>query len=273
MQKHDPLLAIYEHEIETEFGPGEQLFRIIVLFSFLAFGGFGWYLRTHNPSGHMLDESSYRPRQVSFVVEEKKATVALVKPKPKIEEPKPVKKPEPAPQEPIDLTKKPVLAQKIDDVKPQPDADKTPVRRVYGLRKVYATGLGEGGAASDAVIGKIGNTLATDIDTLKASKRELKGTIVPITTVTEQPKTLNTPAPEYTHELEVAHVDGVLFVKILIGADGKVADMIFQNDLGYGTQELARKAILKWTFEPARIGNKPVAVWIAAKVRFTLLPG
>ena len=36
-------------------------------------------------------------------------------------------------------------------------------------------------SASDAVVGKIGNTLATDIDTLTATEKELKGTLKPVT--------------------------------------------------------------------------------------------
>ena len=110
----------------------------------------------------MGGNGSRKPRQVSFIIEEKK----------KPAEPAPIRKATPRARngsprfrkkrEPIDLTKNPLLNQKVEDAKPPnpPDADGTPVRRVYGLRKVYSTGLGEGGAAADAVIGKLGNTLA-----------------------------------------------------------------------------------------------------------------
>jgi hypothetical protein len=144
-------------------------------------------------------------RQVSFVMEEKKKPVA---PAPIKNRSRSSKKP-PKKEEPIDLTKNPVLAQKIDDVKPEPPpVTAEPVRRVYGLRKVYSTGIGEGGSASDAVIGKQGNTLNADIDTTTATPKDLKGAVVPITTVTVAPKIKTTVKPEYTEEMIEAKIEG-----------------------------------------------------------------
>jgi len=62
------------------------------------------------------------------------------------------------------------------------------VRRVYGLRRVYSTGLGAGGEMADAVIGKRGNTINTDVDTVTATPADLKGRLVSITTVTTAPR-------------------------------------------------------------------------------------
>ena len=264
----ESVLKLYEQETEVVLGPGERLFRIAALCSFLLFGAIGLYLKTHNPPPQMMEEKAERMRQVSFVMEEKKKPLA---PAP-VKKPEPVIKKEPKKEEPIDLTKNPVLAQKVDDVKPEPPKPEAePVRRVYGLRKVYSTGIGEGGSASDAVIGKQGNTLNADIDTLSATPKDLKGAVVPITTVTSAPKVKTTVKPEYTEEMIEARVEGLVKAELLIDASGHVVEVKILNDLGHGTKERAREAFLKWVFEPAKRGNEPVSVWITYAIRFVLL--
>jgi hypothetical protein len=225
----------------------------------------------------MEERAAARARQVSFIIEEKKPKLTVAQPKPAEQKPKPApiekKEPAPSPKEPIDLTQKPQLDAKIEDAKPDNSQAKTaePVRRVYGLRKVYSTGIGEGGSAADAVIGKRGNTLATDIDTLAATEKELKGTLVPVTTVQSVPRPRVQVRPEFTKEMIENGVQGVVKAKLLIDVDGTVKEVVILNDLGFGTAERAREAFLKWVFEPARIGDNPVAVWMAFSIRFVLL--
>ena len=264
----DRLLAVYEQEIEAEIGPGERLFRIIVAFSFAAFGIFGWYLRTHTPPEQTLDEQMAKTRQVSFIIEEKKiAPVMVQKVPPKVEIPKPA----PKKNEPIDLTSKPIPSQKIDDVKPEiPPAAAPMVRRVYGLRKVYSTGLGEGGAASDAVIGKLGNTLNAPIDTFIPKTEELKGTVAPVTTVEKYPVLRVQAQPEYTQEMIAHDIEGVVRANLLVDVDGKVKKAIVLNDLGFETKEKVYEACMKLLFDPALRNHEPVAVWISFSFTFVL---
>jgi protein TonB len=272
MRNH--ILKSYEKETEALSGRGEWLFQISMALSFAAFGAIGIYLHTHNPPPHLLEEKMARARQVSFIIEEQKKSAA-VQPKP-VEPPKPkIEKKEPVPKEPIDLTKKPELGKKTEDLKPDNTAAQTPqpVRRVYGLRKVYSMGIGEGGVAADAVIGKLGNTLATDIDTVTALPKDLKGTIAPITTVTQAPRLLKDVKPEYSKEMIEAKVEGAVKAHLLIDIDGSVKEVRILNDLGFGTREQAIAAFLQWKFEPAKKNNQPVAVWIPFTIRFVLLPG
>jgi len=273
------LLKVYEHEVEVEIAPGERLFRIVTICSFLLFGGVGLYLHTHNPPQQLMEEKAARARQVSFIIEEQKKTKMTIvptkpvkseqKPAPQVEE----KKHEPLPEKPVDLTNKPLLNQTIEDAKPDNSTAKTEeqVRRVYGLRKVYSTGIGAEGSAADAVVGKLGNTLATDIDTLRATEKELKGTLSPITTVQVLPKIKVQVKPEYSKTMIENGVQGVIKAKLLIDSDGKVKEVVVLNDLGYGTKERAREAFLQWTFEPAKIGRQSVAVWITFSIRFVIL--
>jgi outer membrane biosynthesis protein TonB len=276
---HEILLKVYEHEVEVEIAPGERLFRIVTICSFILFGGIGLFLHMHNPPQQLMEEKAARARQVSFIIEEqKKPKMTIVPPKPVQAEPKPVtqveeKKPEPLPEKPLDLTDKPLLNQTIEDVKPDNSTATTEetVRRVYGLRNVYSTGIGADGSAADAVVGKLGNTLATDIDTLSATEKELKGTISPISTVQVLPKIKVQVKPEYSKAMIENGVQGVIKAKLLIDSDGKVKEVVVLNDLGYGTRARAREAFLQWVFEPAKIGGRNVAVWITFSIRFVIL--
>jgi TonB family protein len=207
-----------------------------------------------------------------FVLDEKPAEVLRhVKEKKKDDLPKP--KPADIPEEPIDLTQKPLLNQPQNEVTPPQTPQEQPkvIRRVYGLKKVYSTGIGSGGSASDAVIGKIGNTLNTEIDTFSATKEELKGTLVSVTTVTALPKIKSIVKPEYTKEMNENKVEGTIKVRVQVDIDGKVKKAVVLNDLGFGTKEKVLEACLKLEFEPASINGVPCAVWIIVPFTFRML--
>ncbi len=269
MTTRDSILKLYEQEADFGTGGAERLFRVAAICSCLFFGAFGAYLATHNPPPEMImQEKTMRLRQVSFIVEEKKKAPAPAAEPKKTEAPKPLVK-----EEPVDLTSKPLLDQKAEDTKPENENATTddPVRRVYGLRRVYSTGLGAGGEMGDAVIGKQGNTLNAEIDTITATKEDLAGRVVPITTVTTAPRLLKDVKPAYTKEMIDAEVEGVVRAQLLIDASGKVKEVKILNDLGFGTREMAIEAFLQWQFAPAKRGTDPVAVWITYAVRFVLL--
>jgi TonB family protein len=234
-----------------------------------AFVGLGFFFHTIKALPEPI-EKKIEEIKTRFIIEEKE------KPKPK---PKPVEKKKPEPEKPeekpVDLTKKPELAQKLDDIPKEPPPAEAPVapRRVYGLRRVYSVGIGAGGSMSDAVIGKLGNTTNINVDTLTATKKDLKGTLAPITAITTPPSPINASSikPEYTKEMLDAKVEGVIRAELLIDVDGKVKDVRILNDLGYGTKESAEKAFRQWLFEPAKKGDMPVAVWISFSIRFVML--
>jgi TonB family protein len=273
IRKH--VFELYEKEDVAVYSGGDWLYKLIAALSLALFGAAGLYLYKHNPPPGLMEEKAAHIRQVSFLIEEqKKSKPAPAKPvAEKKEAPKPVEKKAPAKNEPIDLTKKPELNQKVDDVKPEnpPVTNAPPVRRVYGLRKVYSTGIGAGGAASDAVIGKLGNTLAAPIDTFVASKAEVKGAVAPVTTIQTMPKRKNSPMPEYTKEMRENRIQGVVRVNLLIDIDGRVKKAVVLDDLGYGSKEKVFEACLKLEFEPAMRNGEPVAVWYPFSFRFELV--
>jgi hypothetical protein len=239
-----------------------SMFSVIFTVTLVLFVAAGLYLKTIKPLPVQFDEKRVTQIKTQFVVTEKKKPLP---PKPKA----------PAAKEVVDLTKAPLLNQKQDFTAPQDNAvpAKQAPRPVYGLRRVYSTGFGAGGSVSDAVIGKIGNTLNKDVDTVTATKQDLAGPLVSISTVSSAPRLKNESAikPEYTKEMIEAKVEGIVRAELLVGGDGKVKEVKLLNDLGYGTRERARDIFFRFEFDPAMRDGKPVATWITCSIRYVLL--
>lgn len=201
------------------------------------------------------------------------ATVKKVPPKPKkpIEKKKKVekKKKKKTPPKPI-LKKKAepkVTPQKKPAEKQVVKPRKAP-RKIYGNNRSYSNGLGSGGAMSDAVVGKVGNTLNKKYDDIKATKDDLKGEVVSKATVTKAPSFKRRATPVITEEMKKNSIEGTIKVRVLVDIDGKVKKAIAKNDLGFGTKKAALDACYKMLFSPARRDGKNVAVWIVIPVRF-----
>lgn len=249
-----------------------DFFFPVMLLSFLAFGGIGFYLRANNPPPKTIAHQITEMQQTRFIIDEPKPVpeVKKTEPKPETEKKKeaPVVK-----EEPVDLTEKPLMNQEKDQIVEEPPEKKVTkkTRRVYGLKKVYSTGIGASGGAATAIIGKRGNTLDAAIDTVMATESDLQSPPVSITTVTTNPRLKTRVQPEYTKEMIENRVEGVVRVKVLVDIDGKVKRAIVLDDLGFGSKEKVSDACFKMTFEPARRGDEPVSVWIMMKIRFVML--
>jgi protein TonB len=241
------------------------LFGVIFALTLAVFLGAGIYLKTVRPLPvKEFDENKMEMIQTQFLIAEKK------KPTPPRPKPQPEKKTEA--KETVDLTKAPLLNQKSDFTAPQtPQAAPQTARPVYGLRRVFSMGFGAGGSVADAVIGKKGNTLNKDVDTIQPTPQDMKGQLVSITTVSTAPRLRHDVKPEYTKEMIAAKVEGVIKADLLVDIDGKVKEVKILNDLGYGTRDRARDAFLQWQFDPAMRDGKPVATWIPYSIRFVLL--
>jgi protein TonB len=259
MQTNKTILSTYELYVPTNAPFVDWIFRIVLVAAILGFIGTGTYFTTVEPEQIDIAEKISRIR-TQFIIQEKKPVVEKPKPKPKkkIEQKKP-----------IDLSNKPKLKAKVDDIKKP--TKKPKVRRIYGLKRVYSKGIGAGGRLSDAVIGKMGNTINKDVDDLKATKKDIVGEVVSVTTVETLPKYIRKPRPEYSQEMRENQVEGVIKVKVLIDIDGKAKQAIVLNDLGFGSAEIARKACFEAVFAPATRGGRPMSVWITIPIRFELL--
>jgi len=185
-------------------------------------------------------------------------------------------KPKPKPVEkPIDLGEKPKVARSVEELPrevTQTQPTNTEVKKVYGLQKVYSTGLGSGGAMSGAVVGKFGNTINKDFDTITAVKSDLVATeVVATANITQAPAFRKRVRPVITDEIKASGVSGTIKVKVLVDIDGKVKKAVAENDLGFGTKQAALDACLQMEFTPAQRGDEAVAVWITIPVRFEKL--
>ena len=240
---------------DSESSLYEKIFNWILPATLAIFIGFGIYLNMVKPAAVRIVHNISGIKS-EFVFEEKKA------------EAKPVRNA--LQKKPVDLTKKTELNKKEDDI--QKTAPKTKkVRRVYGLSKVYSKGLGAGGNLSNAVIGKLGNTINKEVDDLKATKEETKGKLVSVSSITSAPKFRKKVKPKYTEAMLENNIEGVVKVKILVDVDGKVKKSKALNDLGFGSKSAAIEACNLMEFYPAKKADESVAVWIIIPVRFVML--
>jgi TonB family protein len=206
--------------------------------------------------------------QTQFILPPQQAPI----PAPKVQEIKTMKVEKIEKEEEIvDLSQKPQLAQKVEDVQEQKQEVAKPVRKVFGLKRVYSQGLGAGGSLSDAVIGKLGNTINTEVDTFTATEQELKGQVVSTTTVTQAPRFKKVVKPEYTKEMIDNKVEGTVKLKVLVDIDGKVKKATVLSDIGFTSAQQAVAATMGMEFIPAMRGEEAVAVWIIIPIKFVML--
>jgi protein TonB len=89
--------------------------------------------------------------------------------------------------------------------------------------------------------------------------------------VEELPEAITKVSPNYPDLAREAGVDGVVLVQALVGKDGHVKDARIQPGKSIPMlDEAALAAVKQWVFKPALSNNKPVAVWVAVPVRFSL---
>ena len=193
-------------------------------------------------------------------------------------EPEPVVVPEPEPEplapepepEPLDLTEPDlVLAQAVDEPAPEPEPTPPP-RRVYGVRKVLARGLGESGrgAVNTGLVVKRGNVLDGVADTLTATVADLQGQLAALSTVERAPEPVHRVKPAYSEALIAARAGGTVTARVLVDTDGRVARVEVTEDIGQDSAQVATAALSQFRFRPALRHGEPVAVWILHRIRF-----
>ena len=87
--------------------------------------------------------------------------------------------------------------------------------------------------------------------------------------VEELPEAVTRISPQYPDIAREAGVDGTVLVQALVGKDGKVKDVRVQKSIPM-LDASAIAAVKQWVFKPALSNNKPVAVWVAVPVKFSL---
>jgi protein TonB len=87
--------------------------------------------------------------------------------------------------------------------------------------------------------------------------------------VEELPEAVTKVTPVYPDIAREAGVDGQVLVQALVGKDGKVKDVRVVKSIPM-LDAAAVAAVKQWVFKPALSNNKPVAVWVAVPVKFSL---
>jgi len=87
--------------------------------------------------------------------------------------------------------------------------------------------------------------------------------------VEEMPEPITRVTPTYPDLAREAGVDGTVMVQALVNKDGKVKDVRVVKSIPM-LDDAAKAAVRQWVFKPALSNNKPVAVWVAVPVKFSL---
>jgi protein TonB len=87
--------------------------------------------------------------------------------------------------------------------------------------------------------------------------------------VEELPEAVSTVRPVYPDIAREAGVDGQVVVQALVGKDGKVKDTRVVKSIPM-LDDAAVNAVKQYVFKPALSNNRPVAVWVAVPIRFSL---
>jgi len=84
-----------------------------------------------------------------------------------------------------------------------------------------------------------------------------------------EPEALVRIEPEYPDLAREAGIEGAVTLLVLVGVSGRVVDVRVLRSAPV-FDAAAIEALRHWVFRPALAGTRPVAVWVAVPVRFTL---
>jgi protein TonB len=85
------------------------------------------------------------------------------------------------------------------------------------------------------------------------------------------PVCVTCPYPLYTDEARKIKVQGTVTLRVLVGTDGRAAQIHVSRGVGYGLDERAVETVRGWKFSPARdAARRAVPVWITIETVFRL---
>lgn len=137
---------------------------------------------------------------------------------------------------------------------PVPDAE-APQEQTIASQEEISAMVGQGSGSGDSVV-------------IAPPDEGLPG-LNDFVYVEELPEAITRVPPEYPEIARQSGMEGTVMVKALVGKDGKVKDVVVVKSIPV-LDDAAVKAVKQWVFKPALSNNKPVAVWVAVPVRFTL---
>lgn len=88
--------------------------------------------------------------------------------------------------------------------------------------------------------------------------------------VEEKPRRLTPENPRYPARLLRDGIEGVVHTTFIVEPDGSVSDFQIQKTSDARFDAATRLCVLRWRFEPARVGGVPVRVRVAVPVVFKM---
>ncbi len=85
-----------------------------------------------------------------------------------------------------------------------------------------------------------------------------------------RPRAIDAPPPLYTEAARRVRVQGVVVLRVVLDARGRIGDVEVLAGLPFGLTESAVDAVRRWRYEPATLHDRPVPVLMTISVRFEL---
>ena len=184
--------------------------------------------------------------------------------------PAPKEVPKPPPPKPIDLTKRkrpPPLTTPPPPNTSKGEAPAKKARPVFGISMSSTVAPGQGAGMTV----RVGNTIMKEPEKDFTPPEEVEDYApVALHTVTRRPKPPpgGCPKEAYPESAKALRVEGSIRVELEIRADGTVGEVLILRGLGHGLDEAAVRGLKRCRFEPAMIGERPVATRIQTSYTF-----
>jgi protein TonB len=181
-----------------------------------------------------------------------KETSVIVVPYRELAAPPPLTQNEPPPQVAI---AQPTAAPTVGVAVPVPDAEAPPDQTIASQEDIAMATPGEARGDGDQIV--------------VAPPSDEDPKLGDYVYVEELPEAITKVPPEYPDIARQANVDGTVLMQVLVGKDGRVKDAKVMKSVAM-LDAAAMQAVKQWIFKPALSNNKPVAVWVAVPMKFTL---
>lgn len=89
----------------------------------------------------------------------------------------------------------------------------------------------------------------------------------------QPPEVVKQVQPDYPNEALASKAEGMVWVNVWIDESGKVVEAKAMKSSAEVFNQAALAAAKQWTFKPAVLNDKPVAVWVMVPFRFKLTDG
>ncbi|WP_044182101.1 energy transducer TonB [Hyalangium minutum] len=231
----------------------------------LALHGSALWILNAQPRGRSEPQ---RPVELVMVEVQRPPPPPEVKEEPKPEPPKPRAVPRPPPVK-VAVAPRPLPPPPVDA--PPPPNDAPPPTKtaplVVGISMSSTTSAGGFGAP-------VGNTLYGRTADKALEAKEVKAysapKYTPIYQVDSEPRLANEVKIPYPEEARRAGIEGTVTLSITIDPEGRVVAARVVSGPGYGLNEAARDAILRFRFKPAIKGGEAVSTEMKYSYTFLL---